>query len=75
VDVSSDEEEPSTSTQRSKHSKATTSSNEGGSERDEEEEPPSYNKAKLAHSKIECILQDLSIDERSNIAESIAQDF
>jgi hypothetical protein len=78
TDASSDEEEQSTSTKRSKHSKATTSSttiSDGGSEGDDEDEPPSYSKAKLARSKIECILQDLSIDEQSGIAESIAQDF
>jgi Ty3 transposon capsid-like protein len=73
ADASSDEEEQSTSTKRSKHSKATTSSaitSDGGSEGDDEEEPPSYSKAKLARSKIERILQDLSIDEWSDIAES-----
>jgi hypothetical protein len=46
-----------------------------GSEGEDEEVPPSYSKAKLACSKIERILQDLSIDKRSDIAESIAQDF
>jgi hypothetical protein len=78
TDASSDEEEQSTSTKHSKHSKATNSSttiSEGGSEGDDKDEPPSYNKAKLACSKIEHILQDLSIDEWSDIAESIAQDF